>query len=41
MLELRERFPLDLAKVESAIVAHKINDGVELLVYEVSLVADY
>jgi hypothetical protein len=30
-----------LAKVESAIVAHKINDGVKLLVYEVGVVADY
>ncbi len=41
MLELRERFPLDLSEVESAIVAHKINDGVELLIYEVCVVADY
>ena len=41
MLELRERFPLDLSEVESAIVAHKINDGVELLVYEVCVVANY
>ncbi len=41
MLELRERFPLDLAKVESPIVAHKINDGVKLLVYEVCVIANY
>jgi len=41
ILELRERFPVDLAKVESAIVAHKINNGVKLLVYEMRLVADY
>jgi len=39
-IKLRECFPLDLAKVESAIIAHKINDGVELLVYEIRLVAD-
>jgi len=32
---------MDLSEVESAIVPHKINDGVKLLVYEVSLVADY
>ena len=41
MLELRESFPLDLAEVESAVVAHKINDGVKLPVYEVCVVADY
>lgn len=38
---LREGFPLDLAQIESPIVAHKINYGVELLVYEVGVVADY
>ncbi len=41
MLELRESLPLDLSEVESAIVAHKINDGVELLVYEMRVVADF
>ncbi len=41
MLELRESFPLDLSEVESAIVAHKIDDGVKLLVYEMRVVADY
>ena len=30
-----------MAEIESAIVAHKINDGVKLLVYEVGVVADY
>jgi len=38
---LRERFPFDLARIESAVVAHKINDGVKLLVNEVRVVADY
>ena len=41
MLELREGFPLDLSDVESAIVTHKIYNGVKLLVYEVGVVADY
>jgi hypothetical protein len=41
MLELRESFPLDLAEIESAIVAHKIYNDVKLLVYEVCVVADY
>jgi len=41
MLELRENFPLDLAEVESAVVAHKFYNGVKLPVYEVSVVADY
>jgi hypothetical protein len=36
-----ESFPLDLAQVEPAIVAHKINDSVELLVDEVGIIADY
>ncbi len=36
-----KRFSLDLAEIESAIVAHKINDGVKLLVYEVCVVTDY
>jgi hypothetical protein len=30
-----------LAEIESAIVAHKIYNGVKLLVYEVSFVANY
>ncbi len=41
MLVFRECFALDLSEVESAIVAHKIDDGVELLVYEVCVVANY
>ncbi len=38
---LREGFPFDLAQIEPAVVAHKINYSVKLLVYEVRVVADY
>jgi len=32
---------MDLSKEESAVVAHKFYYGIKLLVYEVSIVADY
>ncbi len=33
--ELRaECFPLDLSEVESAVVLHKLDDGVKLLIYK-------
>ena len=38
---LRESFPFDLTQIEPAVVTHKINYRVELLVYEVGVVADY
>ena len=41
MLGLREDFAFDLSEVEPAIVAHKIDDSIKLLVYEASFVADY
>jgi hypothetical protein len=39
-IELRKGFPLNLTEVESAVPLHKINDGVELPVYETSLIRD-
>lgn len=30
-----------MAQIEPAVVTHKVNDGVELLVYKVRIVADY
>jgi len=41
MLGLSKRFPLDLSEVKSAVIAHKIYDGVELLIYKASFIADY
>ena len=36
-----EGFALDIAEVESAIVTHKIDDGIELLVDEARVVGNY
>jgi len=36
-----ERFALDLAEVESAIVTHKLDNGIKLLVYESRIVRDH
>lgn len=41
MSYISKLFPFDLAEEETAIASHKLYNGVELLIYKASFVADY